>query len=161
MNEVVAVSSNAQTLIVTRDGTLWGCGSLNSQFGAAALETRATPIKLASDVISAFAGDSCSFFIKSDGSLWATGDNSFGQLGLTSTFVSNPTRVTGLEIRAVPTISWATPSTISAGTPLNSAQLNATASISGSFSYFPSAGTVLSTQPTRLITSRRPGRSAS
>jgi hypothetical protein len=144
MNEVVAVSSNAQTLIVTRDGTLWGCGSLNSQFGAAALETRATPIKLASDVISAFAGDSCSFFIKSDGSLWATGDNSFGQLGLTSTFVSNPTRVTGLEIRAVPTISWATPSTISAGTPLNSAQLNATASISGSFSYFPSAGTVLS-----------------
>jgi hypothetical protein len=43
--------------------------------------------------------------------------------------------------QGVPTITWATPSSITYGTTLSSAQLNATASVPGSFVYTPAAGT--------------------
>ncbi|WP_260705504.1 hypothetical protein [Edaphobacter flagellatus] len=42
-----------------------------------------------------------------------------------------------------PTITWATPAAITYGTALSSTQLNATASVAGSFSYSPASGTVL------------------
>jgi hypothetical protein len=41
----------------------------------------------------------------------------------------------------IPTIAWKTPATISYGTVLSSKQLNATANVPGSFSYFPVAWT--------------------
>jgi Flp pilus assembly CpaE family ATPase len=44
-----------------------------------------------------------------------------------------------------PTITWPTPASIPYGTPLGGAQLNATASVPGTFAYTPAAGTVLST----------------
>ena len=47
--------------------------------------------------------------------------------------------------RATPTISWPTPMPIHNGTPLGDAQLNATASVPGSFAYMPDAGEVLAT----------------
>jgi hypothetical protein len=42
-----------------------------------------------------------------------------------------------------PTITWATPASITYGTPLSGTQLNAAASVSGSFTYNPPLGTVL------------------
>ncbi len=45
--------------------------------------------------------------------------------------------------QATPTINWATPAAISYGTALGAAQLNATASVPGTFSYNPAASTVL------------------
>jgi hypothetical protein len=45
--------------------------------------------------------------------------------------------------QATPTITWAAPSAIEQGTPLSTKQLDATASVAGSFSYNPPAGTVL------------------
>ena len=42
-----------------------------------------------------------------------------------------------------PTITWAPPSAITYGTPLSVTQLNATASVPGTFVYTPAAGTVL------------------
>ncbi len=45
--------------------------------------------------------------------------------------------------KATPTVTWATPSAITYGTPLSAAQLNATGSVTGTFSYSPAAGTVL------------------
>jgi hypothetical protein len=42
-----------------------------------------------------------------------------------------------------PTITWAQPVAITYGTPLSATQLNATASVPGTFAYVPSAGTVL------------------
>ncbi len=42
-----------------------------------------------------------------------------------------------------PQLSWATPSAIVYGTALGAAQLNATASVPGTFQYSPAAGTVL------------------
>jgi len=45
--------------------------------------------------------------------------------------------------KAVPVITWPAPAAITYGTPLSSAQLNATASVPGTFVYSPEAGTVL------------------
>ena len=46
-------------------------------------------------------------------------------------------------VRATPTITWAAPASITAGTALSATQLNATASVPGTFVYVPPAGTVL------------------
>jgi hypothetical protein len=46
--------------------------------------------------------------------------------------------------RATPTIAWPTPEKIPYGTRLSDAQLNATASVPGTFAYTPAAGTPLS-----------------
>ena len=45
--------------------------------------------------------------------------------------------------KATPTITWATPAAVSAGTALSSTQLDATASVAGAFAYSPAAGTIL------------------
>jgi C1A family cysteine protease len=47
--------------------------------------------------------------------------------------------------KATPTITWATPAAVTVGTALSSAQLDATASVPGTFAYSPAAGTVMST----------------
>ncbi|MEI7553616.1 MAG: fibronectin type III domain-containing protein, partial [Verrucomicrobiota bacterium] len=43
--------------------------------------------------------------------------------------------------KATPTITWAAPSTIVSGTALSATQLNATASVAGTFAYSPASGT--------------------
>ena len=45
--------------------------------------------------------------------------------------------------QATPTVKWTTPSDITQGQALGAAQLDATASVSGTFAYSPPAGTVL------------------
>jgi hypothetical protein len=47
-------------------------------------------------------------------------------------------------IQAAPVITWVNPSAIASGTALSSTQLNATASVPGTFLYTPATGTVLS-----------------
>ncbi|NQT66858.1 MAG: hypothetical protein HQ569_04715, partial [Actinobacteria bacterium] len=47
------------------------------------------------------------------------------------------------EVKVTPTITWANPADITYGTALSATQLNATASVPGSFVYTPVAGTVL------------------
>ena len=48
-----------------------------------------------------------------------------------------------LVLVPVPTLTWSNPADILAGTPLSPAQLNATASVPGTFTYTPGPGTVL------------------
>jgi Legume lectin domain len=58
---------------------------------------------------------------------------------------SNPgSSVTYTVSKAAPTVTWATPAPIVYGTALSSTQLNATASVAGTFAYTPAAGAVLS-----------------
>ncbi len=64
-----------------------------------------------------------------------------------------PTDITGYStahaevsltvVAATPAISWSTPTPITYGTPLSGAQLEATASVPGSFSFTPSEGAML------------------
>ena len=44
---------------------------------------------------------------------------------------------------ATPTITWAAPAVITYGTALSATQLDATASVPGTFAYTPALGTVL------------------
>jgi sugar lactone lactonase YvrE len=50
--------------------------------------------------------------------------------------------LSGTGTQATPTVNWATPAAVPFGTVLGAAQLNATASVPGTFSYSPLAGTV-------------------
>ncbi len=63
----------------------------------------------------------------------------------TTTYNSATATVSLLVNKATPTITWATPASIALGTILSSAQLNATASVPGSFAYTPAAGTTPAT----------------
>jgi hypothetical protein len=58
-------------------------------------------------------------------------------------FSNNVTATDTVIFQQPPAIVWATPAPILYGTPLGAAQLNATSPLPGSFSYSPSAGTVL------------------
>ncbi len=60
---------------------------------------------------------------------------------------AGPTNLTNAKVYAsshIPTIFWSNPSNITYGTALSSTQLNATASVNGTFNYDPPSGTVLS-----------------
>jgi hypothetical protein len=48
-------------------------------------------------------------------------------------------------VKTTPTITWANPAAVPAGTALTATQLDATASVAGAFAYTPALGTVLST----------------
>lgn len=67
--------------------------------------------------------------------------------------------VTLMVQRLTPTINWPTPAPITYGTPLNSAQLYATASVPGSFTFDPPAGTVLNAGMIGLTTFFTPANS--
>jgi sugar lactone lactonase YvrE len=60
-----------------------------------------------------------------------------------SIWVADGSRVLRFAHMIAPTITWANPATITYGTPLSAAQLNASADVPGSFSYSPPLGTVL------------------
>jgi hypothetical protein len=77
--------------------------------------------------------------ISSPGALSASGDWSFSDgsgSGTWSATASNTVPVT-------PTISWSTPAAIVYGTPLSTSQLDASATVPGTFSYLPANGSVL------------------
>jgi hypothetical protein len=61
-----------------------------------------------------------------------------------------------IKTPAVASITWAVPSPIAYGTPLGSAQLNATTTVAGSFVYSPPAGTVLTVGQQTLKTTFTP-----
>jgi uncharacterized membrane protein len=61
----------------------------------------------------------------------------------TADYTTATASVTITVNQATPTISWATPATITYGTALSATQLNATSTIAGTFSYSPASGTVL------------------
>ena len=56
---------------------------------------------------------------------------------------SQTIQLAGRTQQVMPVITWPTPVPITYGTALNAAQLNATANVPGTFTYSPSAGTVL------------------
>lgn len=69
------------TVFVTRAGDLYGCGKMDWQGKSA----QTTPVKIASGVQAAWAGGleyfTFTLFLKTDGTLWGLGDNTYGELG--------------------------------------------------------------------------------
>ena len=75
------------TFILKNDGSLWCCGRNSSgQLGLGDTTDRTTftqvTTNINNDVKEVVCGDNHTFILKNDGSLWACGENSSGQLGL-------------------------------------------------------------------------------
>jgi hypothetical protein len=54
--------------------------------------------------------------------------------------------------KATPALDWGTPADITYGTPLDASQLDATASVPGTFAYSPAAGTILGAAAGQMLT---------
>ena len=89
-----------QTFILKTDGSIWSCGfNANGQLGLGDTATRKEFTKVTTninnDVKQITCGYDHTFILKNDGSVWACGDNSDGQLGLNNNATRNTfTKVT-------------------------------------------------------------------
>ena len=101
---------------ITYNGTTWGSGDVNAS-GAFSVSGLGGMPAGSYSIAATYAGDS-------------KFNSAFGSVNYTID-------------RLTPTITWATPAAITYGTPLSTTQLNATASVPGTFAYTPAAGTVL------------------
>ena len=81
------------TLILKNDGTLWGCGdNRDGQLGLEDNSSRTTFTQIiinAYGIKSAYCGGYHTFILKNDGTLWGSGYNNYGQLGLEDTSSRN------------------------------------------------------------------------
>ncbi|MBI3609808.1 MAG: hypothetical protein HY204_03790 [Nitrospirae bacterium] len=90
---VVGIAAGySHTLAVKTDGTVWAWGSnFSGQLGNGdlSLSNRSAPVQVVdtaatgflSGIVAVAAGESHSLALKNDGTVWAWGDNSYGQLG--------------------------------------------------------------------------------
>ena len=74
------------TIMLKNDGTLWECGRNNvGQLGLGDSNNRTTFTQITTntnDIKSIYCGWNHTFILKNDGTLWGTGYNAYGQLGL-------------------------------------------------------------------------------
>ncbi len=111
LTEVVAIAAGGlQTLALKTDGTVWewGFGVISQsevetieecKFGSMGLTCSNTPVQVSdlTDVTAIAKGPFYSLALKTDGTVWAWGDNEFGQLGNGTTIYSPaPIQVSGL-----------------------------------------------------------------
>ena len=99
-NVISVVANSSNVLFITADGTLWTLGSTSyAYFNSINSETvYNSPMQVSggTDVTAVTVGGNHTVFIKTDGTLWAVGDNSLGQLGDgTTTSRSTPVQVNG------------------------------------------------------------------
>ena len=87
-NGVMAISAGSDfSLFLKNDGSLWGMGDEGSgqlgdgTYGTSPNYSTNLPVQITNGVMAISAGFAHSLFIKSDGSLWAMGDNTYGELG--------------------------------------------------------------------------------
>jgi alpha-tubulin suppressor-like RCC1 family protein/plastocyanin len=89
-NKVVAVSAGEfHTVYLKSDGTVWAVGYGNyGGLGDGTTDSYDSPIQVKNqngndftDVIEIAAGSNYTVYLKSDGTVWATGTNTYGQLG--------------------------------------------------------------------------------
>ena len=77
------------TIILKNDNTLWGCGANgNGQLGLGNTNNKTTFTQITTNVDnikSVYCGDCYTSILKNNGTLWGTGYNAYGQLGLGDT----------------------------------------------------------------------------
>ncbi len=97
-NVVSVKAAYYHVLYLKSDRTLWGIGdNYYCQIGGSSrLDPKpvTAPVLVASDVVDYAVGPRQSFFVKNDGSLWACGANSSGQLGASSSIFKAPFQLT-------------------------------------------------------------------
>lgn len=109
LTDVIAVAgsaqfsaSNAFTLALRRNGTVWAWGyGGNGQLGNGNTASSRVPVQISglTDVTAIAAGDQTGYALRSDGTVWAWGSGSAGQLGnhLQCTTSAVPVQVQGLS----------------------------------------------------------------
>lgn len=106
LSGITAIAAGTNfSLFLKNDGTVWACGLNNKgQLGDGTTATRFKPIQVSglSSIISISAGGGTtgghSLFLKNDGTVWACGQNVYGQLGDgTTTDKLVPDQVDGLS----------------------------------------------------------------
>lgn len=97
-------SASQHTLFVKVDGTVWAwgnnnCGQLGNGTGPPLVPFSTTPVPTGlTNVIAVAAGSNFSLALKSDGTVWAWGNNDNGRLGVNDTTQrSAPVQVTALD----------------------------------------------------------------
>ncbi|MBF0473407.1 MAG: RCC1 repeat-containing protein, partial [Nitrospirae bacterium] len=111
---IVEISSN---IALKSDGTVWVWGSnSNGQLGNGTYDSNPhpTPIQVSglSGVVAIAGGGSHNLALKSDGTVWSWGYNRYGQLGYTTTSMSNPTPTQVSGISGVIAIAAYSPNSI-------------------------------------------------
>ncbi len=111
----VAVGDN-HTVALGTDGSVWAWGdNSNGQLGNGTTDPNTTPIQIIAPpsdgtiVIAVAAGGNHTVALKSDGSLWAWGDNTYGQIGDGTTnqinspkqIIAPPSDTSGIKVIAV------------------------------------------------------------
>ena len=85
-NNVAVSAGSTHTMLLKGDGTLWATGGNPSgQLGTGYMESEVGFVEVAgafSDNVAVSAGEDHTMLLKSDGTLWATGGNIYGQLGI-------------------------------------------------------------------------------
>jgi len=95
LSDVASVSTGPlHSLAVTTTGEVWawgydGCGQFGMRGGPGSMADRPLRITSLANVVAAVAADCVSVFLESDGTVWAAGENHFGQLGNGTTQDSN------------------------------------------------------------------------
>jgi N-acetylneuraminic acid mutarotase len=152
------------TLVIHPAGQTIAFGALAARtFGAAPFAVNATATSGLSVSFAVGAGDNCSI---SGNTVTLTGAGSCSvtasQAGNGNYDAADAVTQTFAIARATPLLTWSPPASIVFGTALSGAQLNATAtgvggaSLSGTFTYSPAAGTILSPGPHPLGVSFAP-----
>ncbi len=110
LSNIVAISSGSHALFLKSDSTVWACGdNVWGTLGDGTDTDRTSPVKVKnlSGIVSVVSarGGTFSLFLKSDGTVWACGNNFNGQLGNgTSGFQVNsvPVKINSLkDIKAI------------------------------------------------------------
>jgi sugar lactone lactonase YvrE/ribosomal protein S11 len=132
----VLVSLASQTITFTKPTTPVIYGAPATTLSASA--NSGLPISFSANGACAAAGSSLSY--TSAGTCTVTAS----QAGNTDYAAATAVSYTVTVNQATPTIAWAAPSAITYGTPVSATQLDAALSVTGSCTYLPAAGAVLS-----------------
>jgi len=103
-SDIVSIATaSCHTLALRSDGTVWACGGNDKgQLGIGSADNDAHPglsqVAGLADVVAVAASGGSSYALKSDGTVWAWGDNTYGQLGDGTTVERDtPVLVSGLS----------------------------------------------------------------
>ena len=77
-----ASAGKEQSVVVKKDGTLWGAGRNEmGELGLGNTTNKAGFVKIMDDVVMAETSNSFTIALKKDGTVWSTGSNGSGQQG--------------------------------------------------------------------------------